>query len=74
MTLSLMIGRGFQKLEACAPAKSAAAFCEDLFDFVFYGKTADFRLREDYFAIDHYIELAGLAWLHLDFFAEAGVE
>jgi hypothetical protein len=53
---------------------SAARFRENLFNFVIYGKSTNFPLREDYFAVDNDIELASLAWLYLDFLTKAGVE
>ena len=58
----------------CSSTDSASGFGEDLFDFVICRKSANFPLREDYFAVDYDIELATLAWLYLDFLTKAGVE
>ena len=51
---------------------SAVDFGEALFNFVSKRKSANLRLRENNFTVDHYVKLATFAWLYLDFCTEAG--
>jgi hypothetical protein len=53
---------------------SVSGFSEDLFNFVINRKSANFPLRENYFAVDHDVKLTTLARLYLDFLTEAGSE
>jgi len=58
----------------CPLTDSVSGFGEDLFDFVVHWETANVPFRENYIAVNHNIELAGLARLYLDFLTEAGVQ
>jgi hypothetical protein len=53
---------------------SAPGFSEDLLDLVVYRKAASLCLREDYFSVDHDVELTCFTGLDVDFFTEARVE
>jgi hypothetical protein len=52
----------------------ASRFGENFFDFVVHREAANVSLREDYFAINHDIELTALARFYLNLLIEAGVE
>ena len=49
-------------------------FGEELLDFVIDRKSTNFSLRENDLAVDHNVELAGFARLHLDFLTKAGIK
>jgi hypothetical protein len=51
---------------------SPSGFSEHLFNFVINRESANFPLRENYFAVDYDVKLTSLARLYLDFLTEAG--
>jgi hypothetical protein len=54
--------------------KSASGLRESFFDLIVDRKSPDFSFREDYLAIDNYIELAAFAGLHLRIHPKTGIK